>query len=170
MTWLWQLSRMIWTSRCRRRDSVKNLASAANGSGVSEPSASLLNVGHYRSRYKRKKKKKCKLTVELYLYQCSLDKKLFLGWAFSHPHSKRLFAEISSHVLKEYILKIHFGDFLPQNSFNQCHLVLLAKCNLFVSEAKQQPDEHNRRDEPLYNETKNTLKWMQCLQVGDEED
>lgn len=48
MIWLGQLSRMIWTSLCRRRDSVKNLASAANASGVSEPSASRLNVGHWR--------------------------------------------------------------------------------------------------------------------------
>lgn len=48
MIWLGQLSRMIWTSLCRRRDSVKNLASAANGSGVSVPSASRLNVGHWR--------------------------------------------------------------------------------------------------------------------------
>lgn len=47
MIWLGQLSRMIWTSLCRRRDSVKNLASAANGSGVSAPSASRLNVGHW---------------------------------------------------------------------------------------------------------------------------
>lgn len=48
MIWFGQLSRMIWTSLCRRRDSVKNLASAANGSGVSAPSASRLNVGHWR--------------------------------------------------------------------------------------------------------------------------
>lgn len=50
MIWLGQLSRMIWTSLCRRRDSVKNLASAAKGSGVSVLSASRLNTGHWRAR------------------------------------------------------------------------------------------------------------------------
>lgn len=46
MFWLWQLSRTICTSLCSSRDSVKNLASAANGSGTSVASASRLNVGH----------------------------------------------------------------------------------------------------------------------------
>lgn len=44
--WLWQLSRMIWTSLWSSRDSVKNLASAAKGSGVSLPSVSRRKVGH----------------------------------------------------------------------------------------------------------------------------
>ena len=43
---MWQLSRTICTSLCSSRDSVKNLASAANGSGTSVASASRLNVGH----------------------------------------------------------------------------------------------------------------------------
>lgn len=46
MFWLWQLSSTICTSLCSSRDSVKNLASAANGSGTSVASASRLNVGH----------------------------------------------------------------------------------------------------------------------------
>lgn len=50
MFWLWQLSKMIWTSLWSSRDSVKNLASAAKGSGVSLPSASLRKVGHWSRR------------------------------------------------------------------------------------------------------------------------
>lgn len=46
MFWLWQLSSTICTSLCSSRDSVKNFASAANGSGTSGASASRLNVGH----------------------------------------------------------------------------------------------------------------------------
>lgn len=51
MTWLGQDSKMICTSLWRSRDSVKNFASAAKGSGVSLPSASRLNVGHWRDRF-----------------------------------------------------------------------------------------------------------------------
>ena len=49
-TFMYLPSRMILTSLCSNLDSVKNLATSANGSAVvSLPLSSLLNIGHYRT-------------------------------------------------------------------------------------------------------------------------
>lgn len=160
MIWLGQLSRMIWTSLCRRRDSVKNLASAANGSGDSVPSASRLNVGHWG----RKK--------------TQINTILFNKWAFSQALGNVITSVQSKGSTHSFLLQIPAVNQCLQEGFSiksvfsmyYCYplladVTLLYMLSVFSLECGKTPDryKHNRQHEQtgLWT-TRQRTPWNGC--------